>query len=94
MPVAKRWTVDIYLSEVTRNGSVQTHADARLHTQDATDLRGHGHALKHPDDADVPEIGDELAAARALSDLANQLLVAAAEDVEAVTHQPVVKPRY
>ncbi|MGW1997619.1 dsRBD fold-containing protein [Embleya sp. NPDC001921] len=33
---------------------------------------------------DVPEIGDELVAARALSDLAHQLLHAAAEDIEAV----------
>jgi hypothetical protein len=81
VPVAKRWTVDIYLTEVTRDSTVQTHAEARLRTQDATDLRGHGHTYKHPDDADVPEIGDELAAARALSDLARQLLEAAVQDV-------------
>ncbi|HSK90621.1 MAG TPA: DUF1876 domain-containing protein [Euzebyales bacterium] len=91
MPVAKHWTVDIYLSEEDGDEHTVTRAEARLHTQDATDLRGHGHARKHPDDADVPEIGDELAAARALSDLAHQLLHAAAEDIEAVTHQPVAR---
>jgi len=89
MPVAKHWTVDIYLSEESGEASAVTHAEARLHTQDVTDLRGHGHARKHPKDANVPEIGDELAAARALSDLAHQLLHAAAEDIEDVTHQPV-----
>ena len=89
MPVAKRWTVDIYLSEDTSGPIVTTHAEARLHTRDATDLRGRGTARKHPADTDVPEIGDELAAARALSDLARQLSHAAAEDIEAITHEPV-----
>jgi len=36
----------------------------------------------------VPEIGDELAASRALADLAHQLLDAAATDIEGVTHVP------
>jgi hypothetical protein len=91
MPVAKHWTVDIYLSEEIGEVSAVTHAEARLHTQDPTDLRGHGHARKHPKDANVPEIGDELAAARALSDLAHQLLHAAADDIQGVTHEPVVR---
>ena len=59
MPVAKHWTLDIYLSEEIGEGTAVTHAEARLRTQDATDLRGHGDAHRHPDDADVPEIGDE-----------------------------------
>lgn len=37
----------------------------------------------------IPEIGDELAAARTLSDLAHQLLEAAANDVEGITREPV-----
>lgn len=89
MPVAKRWTVDIHLSEHPEDEVVHTDAEARLHTQDATDLRGRGEARRHPKDADVPEIGDELAAARALSDLAHRLLHAAADDIEGVIHQPV-----
>lgn len=88
MSVGKHWTIDIYLSEEIGEGTAVTRAEARLRTQDdATDLRGHGGAHRHPDD-DVPEIGDELATARALSDLANQLLHAAAQDVAAVTRQP------
>ncbi|HSJ46072.1 MAG TPA: DUF1876 domain-containing protein [Euzebyales bacterium] len=91
MQIAKQWSVDIYLTELSDAAGVRTHAEARLHTQDATDLRGRGDARKHPADRDVPEIGDELAAARALSDLAHQLLHAAAEDIEGVTGTPVTK---
>ena len=91
MQLAKHWTIDIYLTEHADADQIRTHAEARLHTHDATDLRGHGDAHKHPDDADVPEIGDELAAARALSDLAHQLLDAAAEDIEGVTGTPVTR---
>ena len=91
MYATKRWTVDIFLGEQSDDAGSRTHAEARLHTQDATDLRGHGDARKHPADADVPEIGDELAAARALSDLAHRLLEAAAGDIADVSRQPVVK---
>jgi hypothetical protein len=91
MQVAKHWTVDIHLTEHSDEDVVRTHAEARLHAQDAIDLRGRGEARKHPNDADVPEIGDELAAARALSDLAHQLLHAAADDIEAATGTPVTK---
>lgn len=42
-----------------------------------------------PSDHDVPEIGGELAVARALSDLAHKLLDTAVEDIEGVTHEHV-----
>lgn len=38
--------------------------------------------------AGVGVIGDELAVARALADLAHQLLEATAADIEAITHEP------
>ena len=81
---AKQWDVEIFLSEDEH----ETHAEARLHTQDSTHLRGTGSARLNPKDQDVPEIGDELAAARALSDLAHKLLDAAARDIEGITHEP------
>jgi Domain of unknown function (DUF1876) len=80
MMTAKRWTVDIFIDE--HDDERRTYAEARLHTGDRTELHGTGHALRHPRDREVPEIGDELAAARALSELAHQLLSAAAEDIE------------
>ena len=52
-------------------------------------MSGTGTARLNPSDRDVPEIGDELATSRALSDLAHRLLHAAAEDIEDLTHEKV-----
>ncbi len=45
-------------------------------------------------DEPVAQIGDELAIARALSDLANQLFALTSSDIEAVFHQPVTRRAY
>lgn len=89
MELEDRWTIDIYLDE--RDG--ETHAEARLITRDTEKLRGRGRARCNPADWDIPEIGAELAASRALSDLAHRLLDSAATDIEAVTHEHVTLPR-
>ena len=81
----KRWHVEIQIDE--HEG--RTRALARLHHRDETGLVGVGLARLNPADRDVPEIGDELAVARALSDLGHQLLEAAAGDIEQITHRPV-----
>ncbi|CAL9361147.1 DUF1876 domain-containing protein [Streptomyces sp. DH-12] len=60
-----------------------TKARATLETGTTT-LTGHGTAHRNPADPDVPEIGDELAAGRALRDLGRQLLDLAERDVESV----------
>ncbi|MGP3974193.1 DUF1876 domain-containing protein [Streptomyces sp. 8N114] len=60
-----------------------TKADVVLDTG-ATALTGHGSAHCHPADTNVPEIGDELAAGRAMRDLAQQLLNIAERDVQGV----------
>jgi hypothetical protein len=85
MPTTKKWTVDIYLDEHAETRT--TRAEARLHTDDATDVRGVGRSWRNPHDAEVPEIGDELAAARALADLADHLRTAAAGDIQAVNEE-------
>ena len=77
---AKTWTVRIDIGE--HDGT--THAVAHLDTGAATDLTGSGNAYLSPQDTDVPEIGDELAASRALSDLAHILLTTAANDIAGV----------
>jgi hypothetical protein len=82
---AKRWSVTIDIDEHDGN----TRAFARLHTGDTDRLVGEGTAQLGPGDDDVPEIGDEIAAARALSDLGQRLMHAATEDVEAVTGESV-----
>jgi hypothetical protein len=80
----KKWGVDVFIDE--HDGT--THATARLHTLDTDRLVGIGQAKLNPADLDVPEIGDELAVARALADLSQRLLREAAGDIEAVLHQP------
>lgn len=44
-------------------------------------LTGHGTARCNPEDVEVPIIGDELAASRAMSDLARQLMRLAYKDI-------------
>jgi hypothetical protein len=72
------WTVTIDIDE--HDG--HTRAVARLRTRDTESLVGVGLARLNPADRDVPEIGDEIAVARALADLSRRLLGVAAEDVE------------
>jgi hypothetical protein len=78
------WSVSIDIGE--HDG--RTRAVAHLHTRDDRQLAGVGFARLAPTDRDIPEIGAELATARALADLSRRLLGAATEDVEAVTGQP------
>lgn len=81
----KRWQAVIFVDE--HDGS--TYAEARLQTGVAEPFVGIGRAHVNPVDADVPEIGDELAVARALADLGNRLLVTAARDIEQLTREEV-----
>ncbi|GAA2899165.1 DUF1876 domain-containing protein [Streptosporangium fragile] len=78
---AKQWTVQIHITE---EGDA-TFARAVLTTRDGTRLTGTGRAHRNPSDEPVPEIGDELAAARALTDLANRLFTAASQDIAQFT---------
>ncbi|MFF3327478.1 DUF1876 domain-containing protein [Streptomyces sp. NPDC002889] len=77
------WKVGLFLSE--EDGT--TKARAVLDTG-ATTLTGHGTAHCNPQDIDVPEIGDELAAGRAMSSLARQLMRWADRDLEAMGAGP------
>jgi hypothetical protein len=80
----KQWDVTVDIDE--HDG--HTRAVARLRTRDTERLVGVGLARLSPADRDVPEIGDEIAVARALSDLGRRLMQAATEDVEQVTGEP------
>lgn len=80
----KSWTVLISLDEHDDD----TRAEAVLDMQGKTEIRGKGRARRNPSDPEVPMIGDELATARALSDLAHRLLDRAAHDIESSTHTP------
>jgi hypothetical protein len=81
------WSVEILF----REDEDRTRADAMLVTPSGHH-HGWGRARLAPGDADVPVIGEELAAARALSDLAHQLLDAAADQIEERTGEhPVLR---
>ncbi|MEV7672180.1 MULTISPECIES: DUF1876 domain-containing protein [unclassified Streptomyces] len=73
------WKVGL---ELVEDGGT-TRAEARLNTGTST-LTGHGSAHRNPADTDVPAIGDELAASRAMKDLAGKLMREADREMEAV----------
>jgi hypothetical protein len=80
---SKHWTVAIEIDG--HNG--HTRANARLGWRDQTAV-GVGTARLDPDDRNVADIGDELAAARAIADLARRMMTATILDIEAVTNEP------
>ena len=87
MTANRHWKVEIFIDE--QEDERMTRAEARLHTNDKTQLVGWGAARRNPNDTDIAEIGDELAVARALSSLSHELLDAATSDIEQITHERV-----
>jgi hypothetical protein len=74
---AKQWQISMNLIEYENNLTrAQVTAEAGART-----LRCYGEAHRNPTDTDVPDIGDEVAAGRALIELGNQLLRNAAQDI-------------
>lgn len=78
-PAVHRWTVAV---DITVTEDVVT-ACARLRTEDTDRLVGRGAARLDAVDRHVPEIGAEMAAARALTDLGRKLFREAGFDLEA-----------
>ena len=83
MNVTEDWQVILSVSE----HDDETQAEARLVMSGGDDVSGRGKARCNPTDENVTKIGEKIAVARALSDLAEGLLHVATTDVEAVTHQ-------
>ena len=71
------WTVEVVSTD--EDGAIT--ADARLSTGTCA-LTGWGRSRRNPADPNVPAIGQELAAARALADRSHQLVHEAADAVE------------
>lgn len=87
MTTSKVWSIEVFLTE----DPDRTRADAVLQVGDRQFL-GFGRAKRNPVDPDVPHIGEELATARALSDLSNRLLHAAAAAIEVCEGHKVMLP--
>src|SRR5690606_7627582 len=75
----KNWTIDIQITEDDTDSN--TLARAVLTSPDGKRHESVGLARRNPSDRPVPQIGDELAAGRALMALADKLIGEAAEDV-------------
>jgi Domain of unknown function (DUF1876) len=84
MAAPKVWTVTISF----REDEDSCRADAVLGGA-GFDLEGWGRSRRNPVDPDVPMIGEEVAASRALSDLAHHLLDRAAGTIEGWEGRPV-----
>lgn len=69
--------VDVTITE----DEEQAEAVARVRVRDH-DFAAWGRARRNPEDPNVPVVGEELAVARALSDLSHQLVGAAADTLE------------
>ncbi|WP_243766885.1 DUF1876 domain-containing protein [Streptomyces sp. GC420] len=81
MAKSKHWTVEI---DITEEGD-DTRARAVLATSPGAAVSGTGVARRNPIDRPIPEIGDELAASRALEDLAIRLHDVASDDIVELT---------
>ncbi|HEY5180199.1 MAG TPA: dsRBD fold-containing protein [Dermatophilaceae bacterium] len=83
VPHVKEWHVRVSIFE----SGDDTSASVVLLTEAPTHLSAHGQSHRDIGDASMrmPEIGDEVAVARALRHLADQLLETAAKDIGAVT---------
>jgi len=90
-PRVRDWTVRVSIFEAgdDTDAHVVLVSDAPRH------LTASGHSHRGKNDSPVPEIGDEVAVARALRHLADELLAAAAVDIETLTGERdvVVKGR-
>jgi hypothetical protein len=78
------WHIEIEFDE----DDTTTRSALLLRLPDGAELRSRGHAKRNPADQPQPRIGEEIAAARALSDLTHQLLEKAAGEISEVTHRP------
>ena len=79
MFVTKQWTVAISIDEEPDDRA--TTARARLRCDDGYNFTAHGSATRFPRDPELPAVGDDLAVARALDDLAQQLKSSAYETI-------------
>ncbi|CAB4959869.1 unannotated protein [freshwater metagenome] len=83
---AKTWRVEVQVFEQ----GPDTTARAVLHAESDSSFEASGAARRAPGDADVPEIGDEVAVARALRHLADSLMGAASADLTALEQRDVI----
>ncbi|WP_405491715.1 DUF1876 domain-containing protein [Streptomyces sp. NBC_00096] len=75
------WHVEI---EFTEEGH-RTSAAALVRLGDGSEIRARGYAMRHPSDPDQLKVGEEIAGARAMMDIASQMLQKAHTEIDAAT---------
>ncbi|KUO10969.1 DUF1876 domain-containing protein [Streptomyces sp. DSM 15324] len=78
MHTAVGWHVELEFKEDDQH----TSAAALVRLPDGTEVRSRGHASRHRVDSNQPRVGEEIAGARALNELAMQLLTKAHEEID------------
>ncbi|WP_327717604.1 DUF1876 domain-containing protein [Streptomyces sp. NBC_00490] len=63
----------------------RTRAVAMVRLPDGSEVRAHGQASRHRTDSNQPRVGEEIAGARALNDLAMQMLAKAHGEIDAAS---------
>lgn len=81
MHTAVGWHVELEFQE----DETHTRAAAMVRLSDGSELRAHGHASRHGSDANQPRVGEEIAGARALNELAMQLLTKAHGEIDSAS---------
>ncbi|MFF3610445.1 DUF1876 domain-containing protein [Streptomyces sp. NPDC002580] len=77
-----RTTVGWHVEMEFQEDDHRTRAAALLRLPDGNEVRAHGYASRHPSDANQPRVGEEVAGARALNELAMQLLTKAHDEID------------
>jgi hypothetical protein len=75
------WHVEMEFQEDEQH----TRAVALVRLPDGSEVRAHGHASRHRTDSNQPRVGEEIAGARALNELAMQLLTKAHREIDSAS---------
>jgi hypothetical protein len=89
MLATSTWSVEIQLFEADDDTSAKATLISGHGTRRRRTITGSGRAHRRQSDPPVEEIGEEIAAARALRDLADRLLSVASEDISAIEQKAV-----
>ncbi|GHK02510.1 DUF1876 domain-containing protein [Streptomyces sp. NPDC003753] len=78
MHTAVGWHVELEFEEDDQ----RTRAAALVRLPDGKEVRARGYASRHRSDSNQPRVGEEIAGARALNELAMQLLTKAHDEID------------
>ncbi|MCX4665260.1 DUF1876 domain-containing protein [Streptomyces sp. NBC_01381] len=78
MKTAVGWHIELEFEEDDH----RTRAAALVRLPDGNEVRAHGYASRHPSDSQQARVGEEIAGARALNELAMQLLTKAHDEID------------